>query len=103
MSASIYPQTTVQLMHKFVDERQGQPQFTVPEIVAWFRKNYGKLQESTVRAHVDMMTTNYPSRVHYLPKKVKPENDLFYRPSRGIVVKYDVNRHPAPIYRKVDT
>ena len=39
--------------------------FTRQEILSWFQKNFPKLKRATVNAHLTVMSTNAPSRIHH--------------------------------------
>jgi endonuclease len=50
--------------------------FSKDEAVDWFAKNYPKIKEGTITAHLIRFSTNAPSRLHY---SVKTDEDLLFQ------------------------
>jgi endonuclease len=69
------------------------------QFMSWFQKNYSKIKDATVSAHMLKMSTNAPSRIHY---NVNPngEDDLLYQIDTQTFRLYDSSLDPAPIYKK---
>ena len=72
--------------------------FTRQELLSWFKKNYPKIKQGTVNAHLVAMSTNAPSRIHY---KLRPNgaDDLFFQIDRSNFRLYLKNSDPTPIYK----
>ncbi|MEQ1758342.1 MAG: endonuclease NucS domain-containing protein [Vicinamibacterales bacterium] len=65
------------------------------QVVTWFAQKYPKIKRGTVTAHLILLATNAPSRVHH---NAKPADDLFYQIDSGRFRLYDAANDPAPIY-----
>jgi hypothetical protein len=72
--------------------------FTRDDALEWFAKNYPKIKEGTVTAHLLRFSTNAPSRLHYNPK---PGEDLLFQGGSGFRL-YDPSTDPMPIHSKSD-
>jgi hypothetical protein len=96
----IYDRPTHSLMHDFAKEKlsHGEP-FSKPLAVAWFKANYPKIKDMTVRLHVDGMSVNSRNRKH--APNIKPGLgwDLFFKMGNGNYRLYDPTTDPKPIYR----
>ena len=69
---------------------------TRSQIIAWFAEHYPRVKKATVSAHLLLLSTNAPSRIHY---GVRPgDHDLFYQLDGRTFRLYDAGQDPAPIY-----
>jgi hypothetical protein len=75
--------------------------FKRQEILAWFQEHYPKLKSATVNAHLIVMSTNAPSRVHH---NLRPNgaDDLLFQIDGSNFRLYVKEADPLPIY-KADT
>jgi hypothetical protein len=112
---SIYPKSTKELFENFVHsftppsseglrlvERKPLAEgghFTRKEILNWFQKKYPKIKQATVNAHLILLSTNAPSRVHY---NVRPNgaDDLLFQTDRSNFRLYVKGSDPPPIYKQ---
>ena len=115
MAGTIYNKSTRELFKEFIDsfvpppakglgliERKALAEgghFTRQEILAWFQEHYPKLKRGTVNAHLIVMSTNAPSRVHH---NLRPNgaDDLLFQIDGKNFRLYVKNSDPAPIYRQ---
>jgi endonuclease len=113
--ASIYSKSTKELFKEFVQsftppvtegfglvERKllkDGGYFSRKEILNWFKEHYPKIKQGTVNAHLILMSTNAPSRIHY---NVKPNgaDDLLFQTDPSNFRLYVKNSDPPPIYKK---
>lgn len=72
--------------------------FTRQEILEWFKEHYPKLKRGTVNAHLIVMSTNAPSRVHH---NLRPNgaDDLLFQKDGSSFRLYVKETDPAPIYK----
>lgn len=71
------------------------------EVLAWFAKQYPKIKQTTISAHLIYLSTNAPSRVHH---GAKPgEDDLLFQIDGSHFRLYDKGIDPTPIYEKSET
>ena len=91
------------MMNDFSKELQltGNAEVTSDQILSWFRQNYPKVKESSIRAHLIAMSTNARSRIHH---NVRPGNghDLYYQIDSRTYRLYDAVKDPLPIYKQDD-
>lgn len=73
---------------------------TKEQVVQWFAKNYPKIKQGTISAHLIRLSTNAPTRIHY---KAKQADDLFFQLDGSHFRLYDVQSDPTPIYEPSDT
>lgn len=73
--------------------------FTRQEILTWFKEHYPKLKRGTVNAHLIVMSTNAPSRVHH---KLRPNgaDDLLFQIDGSSFRLYRREFDPQPIYKQ---
>src|SRR5437773_849866 len=64
-------------------------------ILAWFGQRYPRIKKGTVTAHLTLLSTNAPSRVHH---NAKPEDDLFYQLDGSNFRLYDPSSDSTQIY-----
>jgi hypothetical protein len=76
--------------------------FDRSDAISWFNDKYPKIKKGTITAHLLLMSTNIPSRVHHLPH-LSPENDLFFRIDKSHYRLYEPETDPAPIKKTGDT
>jgi hypothetical protein len=74
--------------------------FTRGEVRSWFKKNYPKIKDGTIAAHLLRLSVNAPSRVHYNAKH--SDDDLFYQLDSGRFRLYSPENDPLPIYEHDD-
>jgi hypothetical protein len=65
------------------------------QVIAWFNKRYPRIKRGTISAHLTVMSTNAPSRIHHT---VRPADDLFFQLDSRHFRLYDAPTDPAPIY-----
>ena len=112
---SIYDKSTKELFKEFVDSFVPPPakgfglfprkplgeggHFTRQEILAWFQEHYPKLKQGTVNAHLIVMSTNAPSRVHH---KLRPNgaDDLLFQIDGSNFRLFVKDSDPQPIYKQ---
>ena len=68
---------------------------TTDQILAWFAQRYPRIKRGTVTAHLILLSTNAPSRVHH---NAKPADDLLYKVDSSTFRLYDAASDPPPIY-----
>ncbi len=73
--------------------------FTRKEILTWFQEHYLKLKPGTVNAHLIVMSTNAPSRVHH---NLRPNgaDDLLFQIDGSNFRLYIKDSDPQPIYKQ---
>lgn len=116
MPGSIYDKSTKEIFKEFVDsfipppaegfgliERKPLDEgglFTRQEILAWFQEHYPKLKRGTVNAHLIVMSTNAPSRIHH---NLRPNggDDLLFQIDGSHFRLYVKKSDPPPIYKLV--
>lgn len=98
--APIYDKSVRYLMKDMVRDYGIEPSqvFTREKVRSWFKKNYPKIKDGTITAHMIRMSVNAPSRTHY---NAKPgEDDLFYQIDPKHFRLYEEGSDPIPIYDK---
>ena len=75
-------------------------QFSKYAAIEWFAKNYPRIKEGTISAHLIRFSTNAPSRKHY---SVKADEDLLFQIDGANFRLYDAATDPVPIRSKSDT
>jgi hypothetical protein len=72
--------------------------FARKDIQRWFVANYPKIKLGTLSAHLILLSTNAPSRIHY---NVHPDgsDDLLYQESPQQFRPYRAGKDPRPIYK----
>ncbi|AUD78185.1 DUF91 domain-containing protein [Kangiella profundi] len=96
--ASVYEKPVRVLIHEMVHEFDMNSQSIISRvnIRSWFSKNYPKIKNGTISAHLLRMSVNAKSRVHH---PVKPgEDDLFYQIDTSHFRLYNPQSDPHPIY-----
>jgi endonuclease NucS-like protein len=94
---ALYERSVRLLMRDMVAEiglKKGQV-ITREEVVNWFAQRYPRVKRGTVTAHLILLSTNAPSRVHH---GAKADDDLFFQMDGGNFRLYDPSVDPAPIY-----
>jgi hypothetical protein len=115
MAGSIYDRSTRELFKEFVGSFTPPPaggfglierkpldeggRFSRREIVAWFQEHCPKLKRGTVNAHLVVMSTNSPSRVHHT---LRPNgaDDMLFQIDRSTFRLYAKKSDPPPIYKQ---
>lgn len=98
--AALYDKPVRQLMKDMIsalDIKQDEI-FSRDEVRAWFKKNYPKVKDGTVSAHLLRLSVNAPSRVHYSAKP--KEDDVFYQLDSSRFRLYSPQNDPSPVYEK---
>lgn len=97
MSMPIYDKPTWALMRQMVKEMPIPPGQVVTKeaVLNWFSKNYPKIKQGTVAAHLIRLSTNAPGRVHYNPKP--EQDDAFFQLDGSHFRVYDPATDPPPI------
>lgn len=72
--------------------------FTRDEILRWFAANYPKIKQGTVNAHLIIMSTNAPSRVHHHLRPNGADDVLFQIDGKHFRL-YSEGKDPPPIYK----
>jgi hypothetical protein len=94
---ALYEKPVRQLIRDMVTEfglKKGEV-FSRERVVTWFSKHYPRIKKGTISAHLTLLTTNAPSRVHH---NVRAGDDLFYQVSSSNFRLYDPDSDPSPIY-----
>ena len=103
MAGHGYDKTIKMMMNDFSKEFQltGNAKVTSEQILSWFRQNFPKVKESSIRAHLIAMSTNARSRIHH---NVRPGSghDLYYQIDSRTYRLYDAEKDPLPIYKQDD-
>ncbi len=73
--------------------------FTRKEIVKWFETKYPDIKIGTISAHLLMLATNAPSRIHYNIHDNGNE-DILFQINKDTFRLYDKENDPEPIYKK---
>ena len=73
--------------------------FTARSAVQWFRTNYPKVKEPSVRAHLRKMSTNVRQRLYWKPKD---RDNVFFALGSGRYRLYDEAHDPPPIMSEDD-
>lgn len=98
---TLYDRPVWSLMYKFIEEEGIEPGqiFSKERVLAWFRKHYPLVKTSTIGAHLLMMSTNAPSRVHY---NVRPDgkSDLLFQTGPSQFRLYNRMSDTAPITKE---
>lgn len=98
----IYEKSTKLLFRDFLKEiglQKGQIIERV-KIYLWFNKNYPLIKQGTISAHIILLSTNAPSRIHH-PIDPNGKDDIFYQLDTSRFRLYDPAIDPAPIYNKL--
>ncbi len=110
----IYDKSTRELFNAFIDnfkipKQRGFLQtrkeikeggsFTRQEVISWFNSNYPKIKHGTINAHLILLSTNAPSRVHH---NARPNRgiDLFFQIDSSHFRLFDKAKDPQPIYKE---
>jgi hypothetical protein len=95
-----YGTTIIKTMHEYTLEMKPDDRTSSQAIVAWFKVKYPAYTEQAVRAHITMMCTNSPSRIHHSQHE-KDGCQLFYQLEKGVSLYklYNSEEHPPPITR----
>ena len=97
--AQKYEKSVVELLKDFVNScSENNGVFTKKDTVNWFKKNYPKIEERTVTAHLILFSTNDKNRIHY-SRHSNGKCDVLYKINEHTYRKYDSAVDPAPIYK----
>ena len=100
MGKQLYKKPVRGLMRDMVEDlnlKKGDV-FTSEQVAKWFYDRYPKIKKNTISAHLIMMSTNAPSRIHY---NAKPgDDDLFFKVNKSDYRLYERETDPQPIYEK---
>jgi hypothetical protein len=102
MAKSIYEKSTRALVRDMIHDLGLQPGqiLTTTRALSWFHDRYPKLQDSTVREHLRLSSTNQPSRLHHPP--ITASDDLLFKVGTREYRLYEPGKDPAPIHDLVD-
>lgn len=64
--------------------------FTTDDVVKWFRTNYPKIKDSSIRAHLIGVSVNNPTRRYY---RGTLRHGFLYKVDRYHYIRYDPERH----------
>lgn len=96
----IYDKPVRDLFREFIADNeitQGKS-FNRKSVVAWFNERYPKIKKGTITAHLFMLSTNAPSRVHYSPRSAG-QDDLFFQIDATHFRLYQIGVDPGPIQK----
>ena len=102
-----YGTTIIQAMREFTLDKGESDFFGSPDIHSFFKTKYPAFKRSSIGAHINMMCTNSPSRIHH-SQHDKPECQLFYKDQTKTIHKwpilhayrlYNSKEDPPPITR----
>jgi len=71
--------------------------FSRKEILYWFSTNFPKIKKGTINAHLLLLSTNAPSRIHYNVHN-NGEDDLLFQEDQSHFRLFTKENDPAPIY-----
>ena len=93
----IYSKSVRMLMRDMVSDFGLKPGeiITRERVRNWFMQKYPLIKEGTVSAHLILMSTNAPSRIHHSPKA--DPDDLFFRIDPSHFRLYELGKDPQPI------
>ncbi|MFZ2656632.1 MAG: endonuclease NucS domain-containing protein [Victivallales bacterium] len=96
----IYDRTVRELFNDFITENKLTCKSIIKRenIQSWFKSKYPKIKANTVSCHIIRLTTNMPSRIHYL-KENYLNDDLFFSLPDSRLRLYNKETDPAPIYK----
>ena len=69
------------------------------QFFSWFKKNYPKIKNGTISAHLLKMSINAPSRIHYNVAS-NGQDDLLFQIDSQKFRLYNPESDPDPIYKK---
>ena len=101
MARTIYDKPTRALLKDMLKDWALQPGqvFTTSRALDWFRQNYPKLKEGSIRAHLVQASTNDRSRLHH--PATNESDDLLFKVASGQFRLYEPGKDPAPIHEMV--
>jgi hypothetical protein len=101
MARTIYDKPTRALLKDMLKDWGLQPGqvFTTSRALAWFRQNYPKLKDSSIRAHLVQASTNDQSRLHH--PATNQSDDLLFKVASGQFRLYEPGKDQAPIREMV--
>jgi hypothetical protein len=74
--------------------------FTRQQAIDWFAQHYPKIKKGGLTAHLIMLSTNAPARIHYKPHP--GADDFFFKIDSSHFRLYDPKQDPSPIYKAGD-
>jgi endonuclease NucS-like protein len=100
----LYDRAVRELFKDFVSEAglAKETLFSRKDVVSWFSERYPKVKKGTISAHLLMLSTNAPSRIHYNPR-VDGQDDLFYQLDSSHFRLYEPLVDPTPIRKTNET
>lgn len=97
--AQIYDKPVTELLKDFVNNwAENNGIFIKRDAVNWFKKNYPKIEETTVTAHLVRFSINDKNRIHYSGHS-DGKSDVLFRINQHTYRKYDSINDPTPIYK----
>lgn len=93
-----YEKSVNELLKDFIENWTGNNGiFQKKDALDWFKKNYPKISERTVSAHIIKFSTNNKNRAHY---HANPDgsHDILFKMNENTFRKYNSTTDPEPIY-----
>ncbi|MFG0251478.1 MAG: DUF91 domain-containing protein, partial [Phycisphaerales bacterium JB038] len=92
----LYDKPVHGLMREMVDDfkQTGKAHFNTSDALHWFSRNYPKVKEGTIRAHLRQFSANDPNRLHL---NTKPGQALLFKLGPSDYRMYDPERDPPEI------
>lgn len=97
--ATIYEKSVNELLKDFVDTwSDNNGVFVKKDVIDWFNKNYPKIKDSTVSAHITKFSVNNKNRVHY-HAHLDGRDDILFKINENTYRKYNSENDSEPIYK----
>ncbi len=92
---TVYQKPVWQMLEEAIDDLGGRA--THRQLKSHIKQRYGDVKDITIQCHFILCAVNHPSRVHYgqnrAPRMAGGKYDFLYRPARGLLERYDPDRH----------
>jgi hypothetical protein len=96
--AQIYDKTVNEIMTEYFSKLSMNDVFSTQDMIKYFKKDYPKVKEGTIAAHLIQFSTNAPSRIGYSRHK-NGKCDLLYKIDGNKYRLYNKMTDPSPIYK----
>ena len=97
--ATIYEKSVGELLKDFADSwSDNNGVFVKKDVIDWFNKNYPKIKDSTVSAHITKFSVNNKNRVHY-HAHLDGRDDILFKINEHTYRKYNSITDSEPIYK----
>jgi len=97
--STIYEKSVRELLKDFVEKwSDNNGVFVKKDVIDWFNKNYPKIKERTVSAHIIKFSVNNKNRVHYHTHS-DGRDDIIFRINEHTYRKYNRTTDSEPIYK----